>query len=207
MSAIASYADLQTKLQEIIDTSDPEVTALIPYSIAQVEERINADPDFRVSQMSERWTATTSGNYVNLPPDMLEIRRLHTTINGETWTLDYYTPEQATDLIDDGSTAPFGYTITSNLIQFVPTPAAEFTYELAYYARLEPLSVTNTSNWLLANYSHIYLAGALAELYLILFEEERAAIHQQRYTDFVSKLKSADHKKKYSGNSLRIRVA
>ena len=207
MATVTTYQELQDTLQSIIDTSDPEVTALIPYAIQQVEHRLNGDPDFRVSMMAQTWEVTTDQEYFNLPPDMLSIRRVSTTYNGEDYSLQYVTPEQAIDYTTSSNSPIWAYSIVSDWFQLIPPPSGEYVIRVEYWKGIDRLDITQTDNWLLTEYSHIYIAGALAELYLIMFEEDRAALHQQRFTDFVSKLKSADNIKRYSGNSLRIRVS
>lgn len=202
---ITNYTELQARLEDIIDTADPEVVALIPFAIQQVEQRLNGDEKFRVSWMAQTWTVTTDDEYVNLPPDMLSIRRVSTTHNGQTYSPQYLTPEQAIDYPDSVSW-PYAYTIVSDWFQLVPPPNGDYVIRVEYWKRIDPLAITQSTNWLLDEYSHIYVAGALAELYLIMYEEERAALHQQRFTDFVNKLKSADNMKRYSGNSLAIRM-
>lgn len=53
------------------------------------------------------------------------------------------------------------YNIANFLV--VPTPSQEFEFELTYYARLQPLSPANQTNWLTLNMPQALLAAIMLE--------------------------------------------
>ncbi len=204
MALVTDYNTLKTAVTELIDNDAPEVTGNIDYFIQAVEARIDAD--LRVRQMAERWEATTEDPYLSLPPDFLEMRRIAVKVNGCWEDLNYLTPEQINRIAVDATGSPRYYTITGNAIQLMPAPAAPTGIEIAFYQRITPLSDTNTTNWLMDNYPHIYMDGALMEAHLYLFDEARAQVYAQRFDASVARLQQKDKRTRYSGGSLQMRL-
>lgn len=64
-----------------------------------------------------------------------------------------------------------------------PSPDQTYAFELAYYARLEPLDATNQSNWLTLNAPQTLLYAALLEAQLWLKNVDKATFWQGMYND------------------------
>jgi hypothetical protein len=56
---------------------------------------------------------------------------------------------------------PSTYTILGDNFRFAPSPASSYTGNINYYKEFDPLSDSNTSNYILANHPAIYLYGSL----------------------------------------------
>ena len=56
---------------------------------------------------------------------------------------------------------PRYYAITAGEIEVFPVPDGTYSTELYYYAKIDALSDSNTSNWLLEYFPDAYLYGAL----------------------------------------------
>ena len=63
----------------------------------------------------------------------------------------------------------------------VPTPADKFEFELAYYARLQPLSEENQDNWLTVNAPQTLLYAALLEASLWTKSMDKIQLWQGQY--------------------------
>jgi len=73
---------------------------------------------------------------------------------------------------------------------FAPTPAVAFTFELVYYARLQPLSATNDSNWMTLNVPQALLAACMVEACRFIKNPTRQAVWEEAYTQANTALKS-----------------
>jgi hypothetical protein len=56
---------------------------------------------------------------------------------------------------------PSTYTILGDNFRFAPTPASSYTGTINYYKEFDPLSDSNTTNYILTNHPAIYLYGSL----------------------------------------------
>ncbi len=70
-----------------------------------------------------------------------------------------------------------------NISNFIlgPTPVAAYAFELVYYARLQPLSAENESNWMTLNIPQALLAASLLEAALWMQDDGQAAKWQGQY--------------------------
>jgi hypothetical protein len=72
-----------------------------------------------------------------------------------------------------------------------PTPDAAYDYEMLYYPRLEGLSPTQTTNWLISKYPHIYLYGVLAFMMDYIRDDARKAAILGQYEASLASLNSS----------------
>ena len=68
---------------------------------------------------------------------------------------------------------PAVYTIIGDEIQLKPVPSSTNNLQISYFAKLDNLSGTNTTNWLTANAPDLLLYGGLMEAELYLVNDER----------------------------------
>lgn len=71
------------------------------------------------------------------------------------------------------------YNFTNFLV--APSPDAAYEFELAYYARLDPLSSSNESNWLTVNAPQCLLYACLLEAYIWTKNTAKVAEFQAHY--------------------------
>jgi len=77
------------------------------------------------------------------------------------------------------------YAIWDDLIFLYPTPSTAVTLVVDYYARIADL--TTGDNVFTTTYAHVVRQGALAETYEFLHEDERAALHLQRFEQLLAR--------------------
>jgi hypothetical protein len=73
------------------------------------------------------------------------------------------------------------YNFTNFLV--APSPDQAYDFELAYYARLDPLGPDNQTNWLTVNAPQCLLYACLLEAQLWLKNEAKAAFWKAQYDD------------------------
>ncbi len=174
--AIESWShrnDVASRLDDFIDLAESEMLKWL-----------------RIRDMETRSTAVTSGRYLSLPTDFLEMRRLRMISGAQYFELLQSTPEGMYITQDSGM--PKLFTITS-AIEFDRTPDSAYTVEMQYYGKPEPISSTNATNAILTRYPSIYLFGALWALYQWTLQEDKS---EYFYSKFMAAVNSANREDK-----------
>lgn len=190
--AINSYSTLKSGIADFLNRSD--LTSVIPTFISLSEAKFNRT--LRVRQMIKRATATIDTQFFAMPADFLEAKSFVLNTNPLTYleyaTQDFLQKQRQSVYITSGKPALFG--VIGTQFEAVPTPDGNYTGELTYYAKIESLSDTTTSNWLLAYAPDLYLYGALVQAAPYLRDDERIAVWGQFYTAAMDDIVVADQR-------------
>lgn len=190
--AIDSYSTLKSGIADFLNRSD--LTSVIPTFISLSEAKFNRT--LRVRQMIKRATATIDTQFFAMPADFLEAKSFVLNTNPLTYleyaTQDFLQKQRQDVYITSGKPALFG--VVGTQFEAVPTPDGNYTGELTYYAKIESLSDTTTSNWLLAYAPDLYLYGALVQAAPYLRDDERIAVWGQFYTAVMDDIVVADQR-------------
>lgn len=199
--AIVDYSSLQASIASWLLRDD--LTAQIPDFITFAEASIARD--LRHPYQEKRIEADLDERYEALPNDFLEMRRLH--ISGGKQLRLMSGDQMAGERDDAENTAgePRYYTITANNIEFYPTPDQTYTMTMLYYARIDALSDSITTNWLLQRHPDIYLYGALIHAAPFLHDDERLAVWTGLYNKAVSALNDAGREFTTGGGALVLK--
>jgi hypothetical protein len=73
-----------------------------------------------------------------------------------------------------------------------PTPASDYTFEILYYERVQPLDSDNQTNWFTIYAPQALLYGSLLQAMPFLKNDERLPMWQAQYQQIVSTLKAED---------------
>ena len=73
-----------------------------------------------------------------------------------------------------------------------PTPDDDYSFEVLYYERLQPLDSTNQTNWFTQYAPQALLYGSLLQAMPFLKNDERIPIWQAQYDKVVGVLKVED---------------
>jgi hypothetical protein len=197
---IGNYTQLQAAVASWLHRKD--LTAQIPDFIALAESRMNAE--IRSRELEVIYPATASGGNatINLPSNMVEMRRIRIT-SDPVRVLKYATPDQlAADYGNAASGQPSSFTVIGSTIQFGPVPDVNYPLEIIYQQRIEPLANTAT-NWILTKYPDAYLYGALLAAQPYVQDDARASGYEAMYQKAITNINSVDW---YSGSTLRVRA-
>lgn len=196
-----TYSDLQTSIANWLKRSD--LTSHIPDFIALCEAKFNRE--LRISAMENRVTTTLDEEYEDLPTDFAEMRSLQITgVYGRP--LQYMPPEDLRRRFPDGLGTPTNYTIIGDTIQFGPAPNGSFPLEMVYYAKFEPLSNDEPTNWMLENAPDVYLFGSLLEASPFIKNDERIPVWEAKYMQALQSVRNEDVRKRHSGSPLVMRA-
>ena len=83
--------------------------------------------------------------------------------------------------------------------RFSPPPDGTYASTLIYRAAIEPLSNTNTTNWLLRRYPAIYLYGALMAAAPYLKDDQRIPVWMSMKEEMVMRLNDFESRREFSG--------
>lgn len=158
--ALTSYSTLITAVGDWLERADTD--ALVPDWIALTEAHMNRR--LRVGRMITRTASfSVDAEFESVPTDFLAPRSARLT-SGDKNLLKFFTPEQMAEYKEfNGDTGGdlFAYAVVGTEFEFAPVPTSTYTVALSYYAKIPALTVSNTSNWVLASSPDAYLHGCL----------------------------------------------
>jgi hypothetical protein len=194
--SLDSYSGLLSSVAGWLMRDD--LTAVIPDFVALAEADMNQK--LRLRSMLTRSTTTLDDDtgFETLPTDFLQMYRL--TLDDED--LDFAPALQMPGFALDwqGASAPLYYSIVGNQLQFVPAPMSlTGSLDMIYYARVPALSVSNTSNVILAANPAIYLYGALLASAPYLGDDARVQTWGTLYSQALDGLQMADDNAEFAG--------
>jgi hypothetical protein len=204
--AISTKAELNTAVANWLNRSD--LTARIPEFTSLAEASFNRN--LRTREMLVRSTASTTGQYVSLPTDYLEMLNIELTSTSPPKRLVYITSDRSDDYRENSNNevgTPDYYTIEGTSIQLLPTPSASVTVQLNYYQDIPALSglADSGNNWLLLAHPDIYLYGTLMQASPYIMDSQSAQIWDGLLSRSMQELQMSDEKSRYSGGTLNMR--
>ena len=202
--ALTTYTELKTSVADWLNRSD--LTAAIPDFISLAEAQI--ERTLRTRQMIVRANASFDAQYGAVPADFLETKSLKLTSTNPESPLSFLSIDaldaEMTKYTASGRPKFFG--IVGGQFRLVPTPDANYTTELTYYAKLTKLSSSVASNWLLASSPDIYLYGSLLQAAPYLQDDARIQTWATLYERALNDLQTADDRGASSGGVLLTRA-
>lgn len=205
---IATYSDLQTAVGDWLARSD--LTARIPDFIMLAEAKFNRV--LKCFQMEARVTTTVNlqtaePEFITLPTDFQRMRSLRiSSVTGKP-RLQYLTDQQMDDYrtsIADLTGQPAFFTVFGTELELAPTPDQYYTLEMIYRQDIPALSVSNTSNWLLASAPDAYLYGALLEAAPYLKDAEHVGAWVQAFSAVIDQLNDQSQSAQFSAGPLAM---
>ena len=195
--AITNYDEL---CKAIVNWSHREdILELIPDFIANTEQHMydNETEALQLRSMEVVSTSLTTGRLIELPPNFESSRavRLILDASGELY---FRTPEALTRRT--GPARPQFFSIIGNNIEFDCTPDSEYTIEIQYFKKADPLTVDNQTNEILTAHSNIYLFGALYEVAVYEQDYQEQDVKSRRFFNAIKGANRTDKRGRY-GNA------
>jgi hypothetical protein len=104
------------------------------------------------------------------------------------------------------SGTPLFYALTAGEIELFPTPSEAFATELYYYSKIDPLSDSNASNWLLQDYQDAYLYGSLIHSAPYLADDARLQVWAALFQSAIDAINIESDAVKSGGSGRRIKI-
>ena len=204
--ALATYSDLKTSIANWLNRTD--LTSEISEDFIVLTEK-----DFNSKLRIRKMNATDSSFSINaetvaLPSGFLQVRDFYIVEGGTKHSLTYITPAQM-DQIKGSSTSgmPETFTILGDNFRFAPIPSSSYTATINYFKEFDPLSASNTTNYILTNHPAIYLYGSLyhSANFLGGVEPRQVQQWQQMYATALERLERNDREDQYGNAPLQQR--
>lgn len=202
MALITNYSTLKTEVANFAARSD--LTADIPLMISLAETRIYRE--MRVTEMETALSSTISSGVIAVPTGFVEAKKFY--IDGspvqelERMSLDQLYVKYPTR---SACGKPHFFAEEGGNFIFGPYPDSDYTVKGVYYKQLDPLSDSNTSNWLITKFQDGILFGALLETALFVQNDAEA----QKFATLFDRAKAdyirADKRRHSSGSTLRVK--
>lgn len=188
-----TYTQLLTLLPRYCERFDDAFAEQIPTFIALAENRIATDMKQQgfqsvvsgtlplVSSMAKPafWKETISFTYTSATG-----QRTPLFLRPLEYLRNYWPNASLTD------TPRFYADYNATHFLFAPTPSAAFEFELVYYARLQPLSAANDSNWMTLNVPQALLSACMVEACRFIKNAGRQAVWEDAYSSASGAIKS-----------------
>lgn len=203
MAAITDFATLKTEVAAWLNRSD--LTNEVPGFIQLGEFRVYRD--LRVRQMETALSAAISSGVLAVPSGYLEMKFAY--VNGSPmrklerkdaeWIYLNY-PTRSSD-----GTPKFFAREATNFI-FGPYPDSAYTVKGVYYKKLDALSGTNTTNWLITDAPDLILFASLCEAAPFLQDDTRVPLWEKKYAQIKDRFQRNDVEEEFSGSPLAVTV-
>jgi hypothetical protein len=158
--------------------------------------------------MHAQTTITIDAETETVPTGFLQVRDFYILSNGAKFPMTFISPAQM-DAVKASSTTgvPSSYTILGSTFRFAPRPDSTYSGVLNYYKKFDPLTSSNTSNYILADHPAVYLYGSLfhAANFLGGFDPNQVQQWSQMYQTALERIELNDREDAYSGSPLQIR--
>jgi hypothetical protein len=203
--AITTYAELQSAIADFLNRDD--LASVIPTFVSLAEG--NFQRQVRHWRMEARSSITLDAQFVDLPADWLETEKLTVSTASGPREIELISVSEMDDRRwNAGDTAgiPQVYAINAGQLELFPTPSESMTGSIVYVQKIPALSVSNTSNWLLANFPDAYLYGSLVHSAPYLQEDQRMTVWAALAQQAIDAVNFDSDRAKYSGSGLRMRV-
>ena len=186
---ISDYASLQSELQSWL-WNRSDVVARIPVFVQLAEAQMNRRLQTRLAVA--RIDISIAGETLAAPSDFAGAISvlLETDPVSE---LAFVTPDGLalrSNGVANTAGNPDCYSVVGGLLQFFPVPDKSVAAKLVYRQRLQALSASNPTNWMLANHPDAYLYGALMQSAPWLRNDERLPMWQQAFAQILDDIQS-----------------
>jgi hypothetical protein len=194
-AAVMTYTSLVADIQSYLERTDTATIEKIPTFIMLAEQALAADIKFlgnlTVNESAmvvgepiivkpARWRKTVSMNVVVAGVRTPVLMRKYEYLR------EYWPQATATDVPKYYA----DYDYTHWLV--APTPDDDYTFEVLYYERVQPLNSSNQANWFTEYAPQALLYGCLLQAMPFLKNDSRVALWQQMYAQYVATLKNED---------------
>jgi len=195
MAVEMTYASLVTDISSYLERTDTATLEKIPTFIMLAEQVISSEIQFLgnltvvTSTMNigeptivkpARWRKTVSVNLID------NNQRQPVFLRKYEYLRNYWPNATQTDT----PVYYCDYDYTHWLV--APTPDLAYNYEVLYYERVQPLDVTNQTNWFTQYAPQAMLYGSLLQAMPFLKNDERIPMWQAQYDKIIATLKTED---------------
>ena len=201
--ALSTYSELKSAIANWLNRTD--LTDEIADDFIKLTEA-DFNAKLRIRPMEQIDTITIDSETETVPTGFIAVRSFYILSSSVKYPLEYITPANMFETRGGSRTGkPRAYTIESDneteTFRFGPSPDTSYTGYLSYYKAISALSVSNTSNWMLANHPAVYLYGSLYHAANFLGGIDQTQLGQwlQMYSTALERCENNDRQDSYGG--------
>lgn len=187
-----TYDNLTSNVLQYLERKDASVVEQIPNFIMLAEFEI-AEMMKSLGQQAVAEATMEAGNpVIPKPARWRKTTSFNITVNGKKQPVFLRKYEYLINYSNGTPGTPLyygDYDYDNWLVS--PTPDQNYTFEVLYYERIQPLSSENQTNWLTRNAPNAMLYGTLLQAMPFLKNDQRV-IFQQKYTEAITALSNED---------------
>ena len=192
-AAVMTYNSLVENIQSYLERTDTATLEKIPLFIMLAEQVIASEIKFLGNLNVVESTMVTNNPVIVKPVRWHKTVSMNVTVDGKKYPVllrkyeylrEYWPDETETDI----PKFYCDYNYENWLV--APTPASNFTFEVLYYERVQPLDSSNQTNWFTVYAPQALLYGSLLQAMPFLKNDERTPMWQQQYTAIMNTLKT-----------------
>lgn len=195
MAAVMTYTSLAADIASYLERTDTATVDKIPTFIMLAEQVIASQIKFLGNLTVNESTLVQGDPVIAKPARWHKTVSMNVTVNGvkspvflrKYEYLREYWPEATNE---DIPLYYADYDYTHWLI--APTPADAYTFEVLYYERVQPLDVSNQTNWFTQYAPQALLYGSLLQAMPFLKNDERMGMWRAEYDLIINTLKTED---------------
>lgn len=194
-AAVMTYDSLVADISSYLERTDAATLDKIPQFIMLAEQVIAADLKILGTITVQGSTMTTGSNIIDKPARWHKTVSMNVTVAGKRQPVllrkyEYirsYWPDPAE------TSVPLyycDYDYTHWLVG--PTPDDDYSFEVLYYERVQPLDSSNQTNWFTIYAPQALLYGTLLQAMPFLKNDDRTPMWQAQYDLIMAALKNED---------------
>ena len=194
-ASVMTYDSLVENIQSYLERSDTATLEKIPLFIMLAEQVIASQIKFLGNLTVNTSAMVATQSIVDKPARWHKTVSMNITLDGKRYPVllrKYeYLREYWPDATDTGLPKFYAdYDYTHWLV--APTPSTNYSFEVLYYERVQPLDSTNQTNWFTTYAPQALLYGSLLQAMPFLKNDERMGMWQQQYDLIIQTLKVED---------------
>jgi hypothetical protein len=195
VASVMTYDSLVENVQSYLERTDEATLDKIPLFIMLAEQTIAAQIKFLGNLTVQSSTMVLNSNVIDKPARWHKTVSMNITVAGRRqpvllrkyeYLREYWPDPVATDV----PKFYCDYDYTHWLV--APTPSDDFTFEVLYYERLQPLDSSNQTNWFTTYAPQALLYGTLLQAMPFLKNDERVQLWQALYQQSMDVLVAED---------------
>lgn len=195
VAAVMTYDSLVENIQSYLERTDQATIDKIPLFIMLAEQVIASEIKFLgnltvvesnmvandpVIAKPTRWHKTVSMNVT------VDDKKYPVFLRKYEYLREYWPDETNTDVPRFYCDYDYEHWLVA------PTPATNYTFEVLYYERVQPLDSSNQTNWFTQYAPQALLYGSLLQAMPFLKNDERIPMWQAQYQAIMQTLKAED---------------
>lgn len=194
-AAVMTYDSLVENIQSYLERTDTATLEKIPLFIMLAEQTIASEIKFLGNLTVNESTMVSGNGVIAKPVRWHKTVSMNVTVDGERFPVflrkyeylrEYWPDETLTDV----PKYYCDYNYENWLV--APTPASNYSFEVLYYERLQPLDSSNQTNWFTIYAPQALLYGSLLQAMPFLKNDERMPMWKAEYQAIIQTLKAED---------------